>query len=348
MPSLRKRVLKSGTVVWDIRYSVQGKQHSHHIGETDRRTAEKIFHKFCNSLAEGQVDGIVSLVADPPAGMTLSQLAAHTLIYAESNKSPKTQERERLALKALMHVLGDVPVTAISPARIEEYKALRLRGVSPSTVNIEIRVLNTALNQATALGALDAATRRAFKQVRLPEPEPLAWLSKAQITLVLSTEDLEFRHFLQFLLYTGCRRNEALGMTWEDVDLQKRQLVVRGEIGKMGKRRSIPINDALAATLRQWPRPPTGRLFPHYEPNQVSMKFRRWARQLGLPKGISLHSLRATFGSQLIAAGVHIYTVSQLLGHSSVKVTERHYLALDPKHVQDAINQLQFESDEQE
>lgn len=72
------------------------------------------------------------------------------------------------------------------------------------------------------------------------------------------------------------------------------------------------------------------------------MKFRRWARNIGLPKGISLHSLRATFACHLIKNGVDIYIVSRLLGHSTVKVTEKHYLALDPDHVKTAINRLNY------
>jgi integrase len=69
---------------------------------------------------------------------------------------------------------------------------------------------------------------------------------------------------------------------------------------------------------------------------------RRWVRYLGLPRGIHLHSLRATFACHLIEKGVNIYIVSKLLGHSSVKVTEKHYLSLDPTHVQTAVNQLEF------
>jgi integrase len=342
VPSLRKRILKSGTVVWDIRYSVGGKQKSYHIGETDRRTAEKIFHKFCNSIVEGKADGTQSSPAES-TGPTLSQLASETAIYAGSNKSPKTQEREALVFQAVIRELGDIPLVELTPAKIEGYKAARLTVASPSTVNIEIRVLNTALNQAAELGWYRLDGRKAFKQLRLPESEPLVWLTKEQITDVLSTPDPEFRRFLQFLLQTGCRRNEALGMTWQDIDLARKQLVVRGEIGKMGKRRTVPVSTVLLRVLDEWPGPRIGRLFPHYEPNQISMKFRRWARQIGLPPGLSLHSLRATFGSQLVAAGVNIYVVSRLLGHSSVRVTEKHYLTLAPEHVHDAVNRLDFE-----
>ena len=85
-----------------------------------------------------------------------------------------------------------------------------------------------------------------------------------------------------------------------------------------------------------------GLLFPEFRSNQVSMKFRRLAKKIDLPKGFSLHSLRSTFGSTLINKGVDIYTVSKFLGHSSVKVTEKHYLALDPEHAKSAINKLDY------
>jgi integrase len=315
------------------------------IGETDRRTAEKIFHRFCNKLAEGEIDGTDPFATAPPSdhGFHLSHLVAHSRTFAESNKSPKTLEREQQALQQIIHLLGDIPISEITPSRIEEYKAARLKKVAPPTINIEVRVLNTALNQAVELGWLKNRLPSRFKQIRLPESEPPEWLDEEQIARLLATDDDKFRGFMLFLLHTGCRRNEALGVTWDDIDLNKRQIVIRGQVGKMGKRRTIPTNDALYAVLSAWREPKDDRLFPTYRSNQISMKFRRWARDTGMPKGISLHSLRATFACHLIKNGVDVYTVSRLLGHSSVKVTEKHYLALDPEHVRAAVNSLRYD-----
>lgn len=86
-------------------------------------------------------------------------------------------------------------------------------------------------------------------------------------------------------------------------------------------------------------------MFPDYKPDCVFKKFRGWARQIGPPPEIHLHSLRATCVCHLIKKGVDIYTVSRLLGHSSVKVTEKHYLALNQEHVRTAVNHLDFVSD---
>ena len=284
MPSLRRRKLPSGRTVWDVRYWQGRNQRVFTIGETDKRTAERIYRDFCVRLAEGKFDGIdvtIETSAELQDGPTLSELAIQARIYAEANKRSKTLEREQLSFNQFIKILGDIPVAELTPAKVEEYKAARLSEVKASTVNIEIRVLNTALSQAATLGWLKGIPQQHFKQIRQPEPEPPRWLNPDEIQQLLGVCDEEFRFFLQFLLNTGCRRNEALGVTWEDVDLKKRQIVIRGRIGKMGKRRTIPINDTLLKIFEEWPKHHEGRLFTDYTPNQVSMTFRRritWTR----------------------------------------------------------------------
>jgi len=167
---------------------------------------------------------------------TLSDLSELTREYAEANKSMKTAEREQLVFTHLIRILGDIPVCELTPAMIESYKATRTREVSGSTVNFEIRMLNTAINQAKELNWGKDLPENPFKQLKLPDAEPPQWLDEEQIQLVLANADAEFKTYLQFLLHTGYRRNEALGVTWEDIDLQKRQILIRGEVGKMGKR----------------------------------------------------------------------------------------------------------------
>lgn len=343
MPSLRKRKLKSGGTYWDIRYRVEGKERFFSIGVTDKRTAEKILNEFRSGYAQSRSTG--TEFQPKPEFETkvepkLSDLAKHAATFAQANKSPKTSAREQSAFRNLITVLGDLPLSGVSGSAIEKYKAARLQKASPHTINIELRVLNAALNQALDLGFVDSKAHNRTKQIRTPAPDPPQWLSATEIALLLNHPHEEFRRFMLVALNTGCRRNEILGLAWSDVDLPRRQIVVRGEIGKMGKRRTIPINDVLHEVFVKWPRDRVGLLFPEYKSDSVSQKFRRWARVLKLPDGISLHSLRSTFASQLIEKGVDIYTVSRLLGHSSVKVTEKHYVGLDQEHVLAAVNKL--------
>lgn len=72
------------------------------------------------------------------------------------------------------------------------------------------------------------------------------------------------------------------------------------------------------------------------------MKFRRLATSAGLPEGVKLHSIRATFANRLRDKGVDIYTVSKLLGHPRVKVTEKYYLAENPDLMKEAVELLEF------
>ncbi len=149
--------------------------------------------------------------------------------------------------------MGISPCGDLTPVRIEEYKARRLQAKSAHTINIEIRVLNTALNQAVQMGQINEKSVRAFKQIRTPSPEPPEWLRQEQIERLLTHRDPAFRRFVQVALQTGCRRNEILGLEWSDVDLARRQIVIRGSVGKMGKRRTIPISASLHELLVKWP-----------------------------------------------------------------------------------------------
>ena len=169
---------------------------------------------------------------------------------------------------------------------------------------------------------------------------PVVWLTEDQIPLLLSTDDDEFKKFLQLLLYTGMRRNEALELTWSDID---DNINIRPEISKNGIGRQIVLNSNLKTILSQGSQISQERLFPNYTPNQISMKFMRWVREIGLPAGTKLHSIRATFACQLLVKGVDIFTISKLLGHSSIKITEKYYLALDQSKARNAVEKLCFD-----
>ena len=259
----------------------------------------------------------------------------------EKTKSEKTLEREQHSMKKLLEVLGDIQVSKLTVGKVNEYIRIRLIDTQPSTINVDIRVLNLALKQAVDNSHLIEAPG-SFKFLQVPDPPAPEWLSEGEINNLLETDDKEFKQFLQLLLYTGLRRNEALGLDWSDIDIRRRIINIRPEISKMGNSRQIPINRDLQTVLNDWELPPIGKLFPNYNPNQISMKFRRWAREVGLPNSISLHSLRVTFACHLVKRDVDIYTISKLLGHSSIKMTEKYYLALDQEKARDAVDLLSF------
>ncbi len=155
--------------------------------------------------------------------------------------------------------------------------------------------------------------------------------------------------FLEFLAATGARRGEALALRWSDINgqdavitrsLTQTRQVLQFKGTKTDRPRRVNVPESVLASLEAH-RKRQGefrRQFgPEYradldlifaspdgtplKPDSVSASVSLLCRRLGLPKGVSLHTLRHSHGSVLLADGVDLATVSERLGHSSVRVT---------------------------
>ena len=154
------------------------------------------------------------------------------------------------------------------------------------------------------------------------------------------------------MLGVGLRPGEAMGLTWPCVDLDSdpgvlhvRHYLRRGPEGVFlgapkttysARSLDMPafVSDALRAHLEGCQSPPegpwqglvfpTGAGTPHGHRN-LRRALRGLCEQAELP-ALTLYDLRRTAGSLLVDAGVHLECVADLLGHSSVATTRRHYV----------------------
>jgi len=144
-------------------------------------------------------------------------------------------------------------------------------------------------------------------------------------------------------LNTGMRRGEVFYLKWQDVDLMKRQLTVEGTTSKSGQTRHIRLNSEVWQVLKAWNEqndgefvfvsPVTGKSFDNIK--------RSWSllrNRAGL-SDFRFRDLRYTFASKLVMAGVDLYTVKELMGHSTIQMTER-YAHLAPEHKASAVETL--------
>lgn len=123
-------------------------------------------------------------------------------------------------------------------------------------------------------------------------------------------------------LYTGCRRGEILAMRQEDIGPDS--ITIRAGNTKTVKTRTIPI----VAPLRPWlEQIPIGINF-----EGVKSGFKR-AREAADLEWLNFHDLRRSCATMMIAAGVDLYVVSKLLGHSSVTVTQTRYGHLQTERI---------------
>ena len=178
-------------------------------------------------------------------------------------------------------------------------------------------------------------TMRSKQQSTLPEV-----LTVDEVWRVLNaTRHLRNRVFLQTIYSCGLRLSEALRLTIHDVDGTRKRLHIRQ--GKGSKDRFVPLPDTTYHLLRRyWATHRNPKLiFPSLGKNQnqaptaiktmnvasVQGALHRALERSGLIRpGISMHTLRHSYATHLIEAGVDIRAIQQYLGHATLQTTIRY------------------------
>ena len=146
------------------------------------------------------------------------------------------------------------------------------------------------------------------------------------------------------------RVSELLSLRWNEVHLRNKVIQVgsKNYVTKSKRIRYIPMNKTVEEIFIKKHRKFTrsdGLVFCKtngfpYQVDYISKKFKIACKRLNLPPTYHLHCLRASLGSELIKKGVPIYIVSRVLGHSSTKVTEEHYLGINIDDVRQAMGKI--------
>jgi len=240
----------------------------------------------------------------------------------------RDEELYRLRIKS---AFGDRRLNDISRHQVQTFLAgLTEEGLKPATVRLHLVLLRYSINLAREWRMLDGDNPAS----RIPLP-PIDnkvehYLDEAELQRllhVLRTDDNRgVCRVCLFLVSTGCRLNEALSATWDDVDVERRVFNIRATNTKARRRRSVPLNDSAIAVLNELgTREKGGRLFVGRRGalSTISKVWDRLRKKAGLPH-LRLHDLRHQFASFLVNDGRTLYEVQQILGHSSSKVTERY------------------------
>jgi site-specific recombinase XerD len=187
------------------------------------------------------------------------------------------------------------------------------------------------------LGRPDVVTMIPFG--KRPKTLP-AVLSRAEVLrLFAALPDNPYRTLVRTAYACGLRISEVVRLRVSDIDSQRGVLLVRQ--GKGQKDRLLPLSPALLAELRAYWRRyrPVGWLFPGQKPgrhlnlNALQRLFARLVRPLGFGKAVSMHTLRHSYATHLLEAGVDVVTLQRLLGHRDLSTTAR-YLHVSTQHLQ--------------
>lgn len=170
-------------------------------------------------------------------------------------------------------------------------------------------------------------------------------LDDVEVMRLLKSFDLtkfhEYRDYtiVNLILDTGMRITECLNLTINDIDLQRRTILIPAEINKGKKDRVVFYSQSVSRIFQSWLRfkdsfQETELLFPTQRTNSTltapnfERNFRLYKERANIKKSITPHGLRNNFARRFLLSGGDIYTLSRLLGHSSVTVTEAAYLDL--------------------
>ena len=138
-------------------------------------------------------------------------------------------------------------------------------------------------------------------------------------------------------LETGLRKSELLGLTWDRVDMARG--VIWLEVTKSGKRREVPMRQAVYTVLSGLPEPHEGA---EWATGSVRTAFKN-AVEAAKVEDFHFHDLRHTFASRYVMRGGSLPALQQIIGHATLAMTMR-YSHLSPRHLRDEMEKTDVAS----
>jgi integrase len=320
-----------------------GKRVRRSTGTTQRKEAEALEAKWKLEAFKEKVWG------EKPT-VVFEQLMTQYLKVTQSEK--RSSATDFVRSRTLKEHFSSLEMDKLSPFHIRSYIDLRKQsGLQNSSINRELSLLSGAINYANR--EWDWELPNPIRGRRMKESDGrLRWLRREEaVALIAAAESApratHLADFILLALHTGCRKGELLGLEWERVDLHENLIWLGSNHTKNGKRRSVPLNTEAKHALisrfsyRSTACPDSRWVFFHPDGARIKDMKKSFAgacQRAGIDD-FRIHDLRHTCAAWLVQEAVPLSEVRDLLGHSSVVVTER-YAHLAPENVRKAVEKL--------
>jgi len=372
-PTAAPRKAPNGTwyFVVDLGAGADGHRHqAKRRGFPTKRVAQEELSRLQNSVATA------TYVA--PKRQTVGEYLTEDWLPAVRRELARStwESYERNIRNHVKPALGGLQLQQIDGAVLNRFYATLLEsgrkrgrqspGLKPRTVRYVHTILHAALDDAVRWRRLvvnPAAQATPPSASQAKPPEMRVWTGGQVRRFLDLCEEDRYRWPWLFLATVGCRRGEALGLRWSDIDFDRSLASIRQEVipltkasgvgregvivptTKSGKPRIVELDTTTMAALRSWrarqaeERLAVGAGYQNfdlvfarpdgrpYHPEAFSKTFDRRLGQAAfadLPR-IRLHDLRHTWATLALSAGVDVKIVSERLGHSSPMVTWQTY-----------------------
>jgi len=278
-------------------------------------------------------------------------------------------------------MLGTIRMVDLRPADVDRWMAaLRSAGKSANTVNGARQVLGAMCKHANRTGIIPTNPVLATDPVKRQKGEPTQvqepWTLEEIHEVLDAARDNALDGFLHAMLHLGLRPGEAIGLRWEDVDLNERKVKITGTLTDAqlfmpdgqgivrqvrndpktsASRRILPISDALAESLdrqqmrqavqemsagHRWKQ--TGYVFTSqvgtpFSRSNLRKKYMQFLQEVDV-RFIRLHDLRHSVARIALDSGkVPIEQASQALGHTRIDTTKQIYAGYVPRYNEEFV-----------
>lgn len=323
-------LFKRGAVWWSY-FFVDGVRHQQSTGTSNKRQAEAIERK----LREDINNRRFQLVTYDP-DITVAALCARFMDH------PGYRRHHYFHIKALLPFFGDRRVLSLTRNDAGEFRQWRMKQkkLTDATVNRSLSTLRHILYWALDEQLIQT---NPLSRLKLPKERRLRRpvMTVAEEDAVLAACPEHLRNIAVCCLDTGMRRSEVLRQQWDDVDLNRRLILVTKSKTISGESREIPLTDRLFRLLSVQP-DKSGTVFT-LRGKPLSWIRKGWLgalRRAGV-RHFRLHDLRHTFNTRLMEAGVIADVRMALMGHSGGSRVHSTYTHVESPIKRRAIRQLE-------
>jgi len=250
-------------------------------------------------------------------------------------------------LKLKDHFGGEkFPVKELTEDNLKGFIDYLSNSVSENTAYHYMKILNVTLNQAVKNRIIPSNPLHFMDREDLPKRQrpQRVYLTIQELRDLNKTEfdgNFQIKWAYLFCCYTGLRIGDVTKLRWTDIDTENWKIEYRQEKSKADFHH-LPLNETAIEILQGIPKHDRNPLvfwnFPASK-SYGNMLIRIWAAKAGINKHLTWHTGRHTYACLLLSNDVSIYTVSKLLGHSSVQITEIYGHMIDEKK-DEAVNKI--------
>ncbi len=331
--------------IWWTQFRISGKRYYFSTKTSDKILAKKIEQTIKSDF--------IRKIYDIPGKKNKAIFLDFWKKYIASDSSSKSNIDNKKFLSAhFLPVFKNEDAKSISVNDIENYRLKRKleilsmpknagkkeSEISFRTVNREITILHHFFEYCIKNEIIDKNPCAGFK--KLNELSRLKTLSDKDIEkLINGATNKLTRDLITFLIYTGCRKGEALNLKWDDVDLQNDVIAVKGTKTKYD--RYIPISKPLKTLLSGIEK--NQDCLYVFNKNGAKLgdfkkSFHTACKNAGF-KDMHIHDLRHVFASKMVMDGTSLYITGELLGHRTTQMTKR-YSHLVPETLKKAVDEV--------